>query len=89
MTLRLWIIVVFKILNLELYLDELRVDININLDVLNIRKGNEFHYLNLTPMAHDILSIPISIIVYESIFNIDNWVFDQFLSALKSNVVEH
>ena len=47
---------------LELYLDEPRVDWNAKLDILAFWKGNEFQYPELAAMAHDILSIPISTI---------------------------
>ena len=45
---------------LDLYLDEPRVDRNAKLDILAFWKGNEFRYPELAAMARDILSIPIS-----------------------------
>ena len=52
---------------LELYLDEPRVDRNAKLDILAFWKGNEFWYPELTAMARDMLSIPISMVASESI----------------------
>ena len=47
---------------LELYLDEPKyVDKSgTTFDILSFWKGNEFRYLEVTAMARDILSIPIS-----------------------------
>ena len=42
---------------LELYLDEPRVDRNAKLDILAFWKGNEFRYPELAAMACDVLSI--------------------------------
>ena len=73
---------------LELYLDEPRVDRNAKLDILAFWKGNEFRYPELGPMARDILSIPISTVASESTFSVGGRVIDQFRSALKPDVVE-
>ncbi|KAL4603777.1 hypothetical protein ACB092_10G148000 [Castanea dentata] len=73
---------------LELYLDELRVDRNAKLDILAFWKGNEFRYPELSAMARDILSIHISTIASESTFSAGGQVIDQFRSALKLNVME-
>ena len=47
---------------LELYLDEPKMDRNGTFDILSFWKGNEFHYLDEAAMTRDILSIPISTI---------------------------
>ena len=73
---------------LELYLDEPRVDRNAKLDILAFWKGNEFRYPELATMALDILSIPMSTVALESTFNVGGRVIDQFRSALKPDVVE-
>ena len=73
---------------LDLYLDEPRVDRNAKLDILAFWKGNEFRYPELAAMARDILSIPISTVASESTFSVGGRVIDQFRSALKPNVVE-
>ncbi|KAL4605074.1 hypothetical protein ACB092_09G002400 [Castanea dentata] len=73
---------------LELYLDEPRVDRNAKLDILAFWKGNEFRYPELAAMARDILSIPISTVASESTFSVWGRVIDQFRSALKPDVVE-
>ena len=73
---------------LELYLDESRVDRNAKLDILAFWKGNEFRYPELAAMARDILSIPFSMVALESTFSVRGRVIDQFRSALKLDVVE-
>ncbi|KAL4637861.1 hypothetical protein ACB092_03G107800 [Castanea dentata] len=73
---------------LELYLDEPRIDRNAKLDILAFWKGNEFRYLELAAMACDVLSIPISTVASESTFSVGGRVIDQFRSALKPDVVE-
>ena len=55
---------------LELYLDEPRVDRNAKLDILASWKGNEFRYPELAAMACDILSISISTVASESTFSV-------------------
>ncbi|KAH9672546.1 putative AC transposase [Citrus sinensis] len=50
---------------LELYLDEPRIDRKIDLDILSSWKGNGFRYPNLSSMARDILSIPLSTVASE------------------------
>ena len=73
---------------LELYLDEPRVDRNVKLDILAFCKGNEFWYPELAAMAHDIFSIPISMVASESTFSVGGQVIDRFRSALKPDVME-
>ena len=73
---------------LDLYLDEPRVDRNAKLDILAFWKGNEFRYPELAAMARDILSIPISTVASESTVSVGGRVIDQFRSALKPDVVE-
>ncbi|KAH9722750.1 putative AC transposase [Citrus sinensis] len=73
---------------LELYLDEPRIDRKIDLDILSFWKGNGFRYPNLSFMAHDILSIPISTVASESAFSVGGRVLDQFRSVLKPETVQ-
>ena len=73
---------------LELYLDEPRMDRNAKLDILAFWKGNEFRYPEFAAMARDILSILISTVASESTFSVGGRVIDQFNSALKPDVVE-
>ena len=47
---------------LEFYLDEPRIYRKIDLNILNLFKGNKFCYPNLSSMARDILSIRISML---------------------------
>ena len=73
---------------LELSLDEPRVDRNAKLDILAFWKGNEFWYPEVAAMAHDVLSIPVSTVALESTFSVGGRVIDQFRSALKPDVVK-
>ncbi|KAH9768374.1 putative AC transposase [Citrus sinensis] len=61
---------------LELYLDEPRIDRKIDLDILSFWKGNRIRYPNLSFMARDILSIPISTVASESAFSVGGRVLD-------------
>ena len=58
------------------------------MDVLSFWKVNQFHYPELSCMAHDVLSILISIVASESAFSISNHVLDQCRSFLKPENVE-
>ena len=73
---------------LELYLDEPRVDRNAKLDILAFWKGNEFRYPEVAAMARDVLSIPVSTVALESTFSVGGRVIDQFRSSLKPDVEE-
>ena len=73
---------------LEVYLDEPRVQGSVELDVLEFWKGNQFRYPELSYMARDILSIPISTVASESAFSVGGRVMDQYKSSLKPAVVE-
>ncbi|XP_059650339.1 zinc finger BED domain-containing protein RICESLEEPER 2-like [Cornus florida] len=73
---------------LELYLDEPKINRNANLDVLTYWKANQFRYPMLAQMARDILSIPITTVVFESAFSVGGRVLDQYRSALKPENVE-
>ena len=63
---------------LELYLDEPRIDRKIDLDILSFWKGNGFRYPIISSMARDILSIHISTVASESTFSVGGRVLDQF-----------
>jgi hypothetical protein len=73
---------------LELYLEEPRMDRNAKLDILSFWRGNQFRYPELATMVRDVLSIPISTVASESTFSVGGRVIDQFRSALKPDVVE-
>ncbi|KAL9460420.1 hypothetical protein AB3S75_003598 [Citrus x aurantiifolia] len=73
---------------LELYLDEPRIDKKIDFDILNFWKGNGFRYPNLSSMTRDILSIPISTVASESAFSVGGQALDQFRSVLKPETVQ-
>ncbi|KAK1563118.1 hypothetical protein Q3G72_022613 [Acer saccharum] len=72
---------------LDLYLEDRRVERSMDLNILDFWKGNQPHYPELAAMARDVLSIPISTIVAsESAFSIGGRVLDQFRSSLSPNV---
>ena len=73
---------------LELYLEELRVDWNQQLDILQFWKQSQFRYPELAVMARDILSIPVSTVASESAFSVGGKVLDQYRSSLKPDLVE-
>lgn len=67
-------------IQLESYLDESRVDGNVNLDMSNI--------LERTLISLSILSDLVSTVTSKSIFSVVGRVIDQLRSALKLNIVE-
>ncbi|CAL2228299.1 unnamed protein product [Prunus armeniaca] len=73
---------------LQLYLDEPKIDRKINLNVLDFWKANQFRYPELSILARDVLSIPISTVAYEASFSVGGRVLDQYRSALKPENVE-
>ncbi|CAB4306765.1 unnamed protein product [Prunus armeniaca] len=73
---------------LQLYLDEPKIDRKINLNVLDFWKVNQFRYPELSILARDVLSIPISTVASEASFSVGGRVLDQYRSALKPENVE-
>ncbi|KAL3506941.1 hypothetical protein ACH5RR_032323 [Cinchona calisaya] len=75
---------------LELYSDEPRIDRNTqpDLDILQYKKAQQFHYPDLSKMELDILAIPITTVASESAFSIGGRVLDQYRSSLKLEVIE-
>lgn len=67
---------------LELYLEEPKVDRKSNLDVLDFWKGNQFRYPELAAMAPDILSIPITTVASEAAFSAGACVINKFRTSL-------
>nr|XP_009624860.1 zinc finger BED domain-containing protein DAYSLEEPER-like [Nicotiana tomentosiformis] len=65
---------------LDLYLEEANLDrkTNPNLDVLGYWKDNRQRYLELSLMARDILSVPITTVASESVFSIGGRVIEKF-----------
>lgn len=69
-------------------MDEPKVDRKINLNVLDFWKANQFRYPELSILARDVLSIPISTVASEASFSVGGRVLDQYRSALKPKNVE-
>lgn len=73
---------------LELYLDEPRLDRKIRLDILAYWKSNQFRYPILAQLARDILSVPISTVASESSFSVGGRVLDQYRIFFNPFMVE-
>ncbi|CAL8163808.1 unnamed protein product [Prunus armeniaca] len=73
---------------LQLYLDETKIDRKTKLNVLVFWKVNQFRYPELSILARDLLSIPISTVASELAFSVGGRVLDQYRSALKPENVE-
>ncbi|XP_059298385.1 zinc finger BED domain-containing protein DAYSLEEPER-like [Lycium ferocissimum] len=69
---------------LDLYLEEPVVvrKGNENFDVLTFMKDNRMKYPELSLMARDLLSIPISTVASESAFSVGGLVIDKFQSSI-------
>lgn len=73
---------------LDKYLEEKRLNRNLEIDILEYWRTNQFRFPNLSLMARDILSIPVSTVASESAFSVGGRILDQYRSSLASNVVE-
>jgi len=69
---------------LDVYLDEPRLHRKAfrNLDVLSYWKENQHRFGNLASMVHDILSIPITTVAFESAFSIRARVSSPYMNWL-------
>ncbi|EOX99846.1 T6D22.19, putative [Theobroma cacao] len=74
---------------LDVYLDEAKLDYEVfeDLDVLNYWKDNAKRFPDLSIMARDVLSIPITTVASESAFNDDSELETSLLSKQDSNVL--
>lgn len=81
-------VVVSQKSQLELYLDEPRLDRKARLDVLAYWRGNQFRYPEVAAMARDILSIPVSSVTVENAFDVSGRALDQYYSALQPDMLE-
>ena len=73
---------------LELYLDELRMNRTVNIDVLTFQKLNECRHPILASMACDILVVVVSTVASETSFNVGGRVLDYYRSSLRPDTVE-
>ncbi|KAL4368421.1 hypothetical protein GQ457_05G014440 [Hibiscus cannabinus] len=55
---------------LDIYLDDPKIDRKMELDILNFWKENEHRYGELSLLARDILTVPLTIVASESTFSI-------------------
>lgn len=58
------------------------------INILEYWKGHQVRYPDLTAMARDILTIPVSTVASESAFSVGGKVLDQYRSSLKSDVTD-
>ncbi|XVF58198.1 hypothetical protein PTKIN_Ptkin07bG0044700 [Pterospermum kingtungense] len=75
---------------LDLYLDESPLELKYyqDLDVLEFWKNNKNRYPELSVMACDILSIPITTVVSKSAFSIGACVLNKYRNSLLGNHVQ-
>ncbi|KAI0526963.1 hypothetical protein KFK09_002559 [Dendrobium nobile] len=73
---------------LEMYLDEPKIDTKIELDILHFWKANQYRFFKVSAMARDVSCIPISTIASESAFSNSGRILDQYRSALKHDIIE-
>lgn len=73
---------------LDLYLDEPPLDMNIELDVLEFWHQNVVRYPDLSLMARDLLTIPVSSVASESSFSLGGKILSPNRSSLKSKTVQ-
>ncbi|KAK2655740.1 hypothetical protein Ddye_008792 [Dipteronia dyeriana] len=73
---------------IQMYLDEPKLEMSSNLNVLEFWKVIRVRYPNLSIKAHDILSISVSKVASEAAFSVSCQVLDQFHSLLKLDEVE-
>lgn len=64
------------------------MNLNCDLNILQYWKSHEYQYLELSMMARDILTIPISTVASESAFSIGGRVLDPYRSSLAPENVE-
>lgn len=80
--------VVLQKSQIELYLDEPRIDRKSRLDILSYWKSNQFRYPEVAAMARDILSISFSTATVEGAFDENDRVLDRYQSALNPDILE-
>ncbi|XP_050378391.1 zinc finger BED domain-containing protein DAYSLEEPER-like [Argentina anserina] len=73
---------------LNKYLDEVRLDNLVDLDVLAWWKMERHRYPILSQMARDVLTIPVSTVASESAFSIGGRVLDEYRSSLLPETVQ-
>jgi hypothetical protein len=73
---------------LELYLEAPLRDFDEDMDVLEFWRNSSMHYPELSPMARDVLAIPMSTVASKSAFSMAGKVLTADRASLKPKVVE-
>ena len=75
---------------LDIYLDEptLEFDFLEQMDVLQWWKNNSLRFSDLSLMARDVFSIPITIVAFESSFSIESRILNKYWNRLFPENVE-
>ena len=73
---------------LDLYLEEPALELNVELDVLEFWHGSSMRYPELSLMARDLLTIPVSTVASESAFSLGGRTISPTRSALKPKTVQ-
>jgi hypothetical protein len=69
-------------------LEELRLDSNVNINILEFWKVHELRYPIVAAMARDILSVHISTVASESTFSIGGRVINQYMNSVKPDIAK-
>jgi len=73
---------------LDLYLKEPALELNMELDILEFWHGSSIRYPELSLMAQDLLNIPITIGASESTFSLGGKIISQTRNALKPKTIQ-
>ncbi|KAL4351826.1 hypothetical protein GQ457_06G005140 [Hibiscus cannabinus] len=73
---------------LDIYLDDPKMDRKVELDILNFWKENEHRYGELSRLARDILTVPLTTVASESTFSIGGRILNKWRSSYIPENVE-
>lgn len=73
---------------LDIYLEESRLDHHLELDVLQWWKTNETRHPQVARMARDLLAIPITTVASESAFSLGGRVLTKYRASLQPDTAE-
>lgn len=73
---------------LDIYLDDIKLDRNVDLNILNFWKVNEGKYGELAYLARDVLSVPLTTVASESTFSIGGRILNKWRSSYLPDNIE-